>query len=749
MRQVTFKRSLCALAVTAAMAGMMATAVAQEQEAESEEEVSRIERIEVTARRTVENLQDVPVAVSSFSEQDMERVGIADITELQQRIPNTTLQVSRGTNSTLTAYIRGVGQQDPLWGFEPGVGVYIDDVYVARPQGAVLEVFDVERVEVLRGPQGTLYGKNTIGGAMKYVTRQLSGERELAIQGTVGSYGQADIKIAGQTSITDNFYVGAAFASLNRDGFGKFVNTGDDNYNKELTTARVNALWLPTEDLSVKFSFDTTKDNSNSRGGYRLTTSQVTGEAPLASVFDSKTAMPVDNLVKTEGMSLVVDYLINDNWSFKSVTASREGLTDTNIDFDSTELTTLNVPAIYEDEQFTQEFQLNYNNENFRFIGGLYFYEGEACGVFGTILGGLGVTVENGGCVDTSSQAVFGQGTYDFNEKWSLTLGGRYTKDDKEADVFRFTYLGIKYPHDDVGAPLVVNSDFDTQADWSRFSPHASVQYRANSDLMYYASYSNGFKSGGVDMRADVSLNPDTQNPYDPEIVDTFEFGFKAELFDGRMRLNGAMFYSDYQDMQVTVQRAVAAGVASQVLNAADATVQGFELEAITKLTRNFSINASLGFVDASFDSVEYFNPNTQQIEDVSNLWSFANTPETSANIGFMYEVPNLMGGDLVWSGNVAYRSETQIFEVPSMLDMGAYSLANTSLMWYSQSSHWQVGLHVKNLFDKEYRLAGYNFAAPRDAQGTITGAGLGGEDTIVGYYGAPRTVSLTVGYRF
>lgn len=749
MRQVTFKRSLCALAVTAAMAGMMATAVAQEQEAESEEEVSRIERIEVTARRTVENLQDVPVAVSSFSEQDMERVGIADITELQQRIPNTTLQVSRGTNSTLTAYIRGVGQQDPLWGFEPGVGVYIDDVYVARPQGAVLEVFDVERVEVLRGPQGTLYGKNTIGGAMKYVTRQLSGERELAIQGTVGSYGQADIKIAGQTSITDNFYVSAAFASLNRDGFGKFVNTGDDNYNKELTTARVNALWLPTEDLSVKFSFDTTKDNSNSRGGYRLTTSQVTGEAPLASVFDSKTAMPVDNLVKTEGMSLVVDYLINDNWSFKSVTASREGLTDTNIDFDSTELTTLNVPAIYEDEQFTQEFQLNYNNENFRFIGGLYFYEGEACGVFGTILGGLGVTVENGGCVDTSSQAVFGQGTYDFNEKWSLTLGGRYTKDDKEADVFRFTYLGIKYPHDDVGAPLVVNSDFDTQADWSRFSPHASVQYRANSDLMYYASYSNGFKSGGVDMRADVSLNPDTQNPYDPEIVDTFEFGFKAELFDGRMRLNGAMFYSDYQDMQVTVQRAVAAGVASQVLNAADATVQGFELEAITQLTRNFSINASLGFVDASFDSVEYFNPNTQQIEDVSNLWSFANTPETSANIGFMYEVPNLMGGDLVWSGNVAYRSETQIFEVPSMLDMGAYSLANTSLMWYSQSSHWQVGLHVKNLFDKEYRLAGYNFAAPRDAQGTITGAGLGGEDTIVGYYGAPRTVSLTVGYRF
>ncbi|WP_113907538.1 TonB-dependent receptor [Aliidiomarina celeris] len=748
MKTITFKRSMCAVAVTAAMASMMATAIAQEQ-SNDEEETRRIERIEVTARRTVESIQDVPVAVSSFSDQDMERVGLGDITELQQRIPNTTLQVSRGTNSTLTAYIRGVGQQDPLWGFEPGVGVYIDDVYVARPQGAVLEVFDVERVEVLRGPQGTLYGKNTIGGAMKYVTRQLTGERELSLQGSVGSYNQRDIKIAGQTALSDNLYVGAAFASLNRDGFGEFVNTGDDNYNKELTTARINALWMPTEDLSVKFSFDTTEDNSNSRGGYRLTTSQITGEAPLNSVYDSKTAMPVDNLVETEGVSLVVDYLINDNWSFKSVTAAREGYTDTNIDFDSTELPTLNVPAIYEDEQFTQEFQLNYSSANFRFVGGLYFYEGEACGVFGTVLGGLGVTVENGGCVDTSSQALFGQGTYELSDQWSLTLGGRYTKDDKTADVFRFTYLGIKYPNDDAGDPLVTNSDFSAAADWSRFSPHASIQYRANPDLMYYASYSNGFKSGGVDMRADVSLNPDAQNPYDPEIVDTYEFGFKADLLDGRMRLNGALFYSDYQDMQVTVQRAVAAGVASQVLNAAEATVQGFELETIMQLTRNFSLNGSIGYVNAEFDSVAFFNPNTQQVEDVSNLWSFANTPETSANVGFVYEVPDLMNGDLVWTGNMAYRSETQIFEVPSMLDMDAYTLANTSLMWYSHSGSWQVGLHVKNVFDEEYRLAGYNFAAPRDAQGNIIGAGLGGEDTIVGYYGAPRTVSLTVGYRF
>lgn len=747
MKKQTFKHSLCALAVSAVCAGLSTSALAQQSDETEAEEEGRLERIQVTARRSVENLQEVPVAVSSFSEDDMQRVGMEDITELQQRVPNTTLQVSRGTNSTLTAYIRGIGQQDPLWGFEPGVGIYIDDVYIARPQGAVLEVFDVERVEVLRGPQGTLYGKNTIGGAMKYVTKPLSGMNEFSISGALGSYNQRDLKVSGQTALTDDFYVGGAFATLNRDGYGEFVNTGDDNYNKELMTGRVSAQWTPTQDLTLRFSADKTEDSSNSRGGYRLTTSQVTGEEPLDSVFDSQTAMPVRNRVETEGMSLSVDWELDASWMVRSITAYREGYTDTNIDFDSTAQPTLNVPAIYEDEQFTQEFQLNYRSMDFDFVSGLYFYEGEACGLFGTILGGFGITVENSGCVDTSSQAIFGQGTYRLTDHWSVTLGGRYTQDDKDANVYRALYAGIKYPEDDA-ALLAVNSDFETQADWSRFSPHASVQYKASRDLMYYASYSNGFKSGGVDMRADQSLNPDADQPYDPEIVDTFEAGFKSELFDRNMRLNAAVFYSDYQDMQVTVQRAVDAGVASQVLNAADATVQGFEVESILSVTDNLSVNATVGYVDAEFDEVAFFNPETGQVEDVSDLWSFANTPKWSANLGFTQQFRSAWG-DLVWSGNLAYRSATQIFEVPSMLDMGGYSLANTSLVWYSDDGHWNAGLHIKNLFDKEHRLSGYNFAAPRDEDGNVVGPGLGGEDTIVGYYGAPRTISLTVGYRF
>lgn len=736
MKQPKFQKSM----IAAAVATLLGSPVALAQQSEGAEvDEGKLERIEVTARRTNESLQEVPVAVSAFGEGDLERDGIEDITELQYKMPNTTFQVSRGTNSTLTAYIRGVGQQDPLWGFEPGVGIYIDDVYVARPQGAVLEVLDVQRVEVLRGPQGTLYGKNTIGGAMKYVTRELTGYNEFELKGTVGTYNQRDLKVSGQTALADNFYVGGAFATLNRDGFGEFVNTGDENYNKELMTGRFNAKWLVNKDINVKFAADWTKDDSNARGGHREQESLLSDEPRLTDVYDSYTAMPTWNEVETEGYSMTVDWAINNDWMFKSITAYREGYTNTNIDFDSTVNPVLLVPAVYEDDQTTQEFQFMYRDDRLDFVGGLYFYEGEACGEFGTVLGLLGLSIDTGGCVDTSSEALFGQATYQLDDQWSVTLGGRYTRDDKNADVFRYTYAGVKFlDRGDYSAdPIVVNSDFTTQADWSKFSPHASVSYQVDPAVMLYASYSNGFKSGGVDMRADVSLNPDAANPYDPETVDTVEFGVKSELLDGRMRLNAATFFSDYQDMQVTVQRAIeGGGVASQVLNAADSTVQGFEIESTFAATPTLNFNGSLGYIDAEFDSVAFFNPETQQVEDVSDLWSFQNTPKVTANLGFTKEF-ELESGSMVWSTTVSYRDDTQIFEVPSPLDEEAYSLTNTSLVWYSNSGQWTVGLHAKNVFDEEYRVSGYNFGSTF------------GENIVTGYYGDPRTVSLSVGYRF
>lgn len=725
------KPSLLALAVSSCLA---LPAVAQETNTDDE---VKLERIEVTARRTVENLQTVPVAVTSLGEEQLAQRGVDNITSVQQYSPNTTLQISRGTNSTLTAYIRGIGQQDPLWGFEPGVGIYIDDVYLARPQGAALDVYDVERIEVLRGPQGTLYGRNTIGGAVKYVTKPLTGDNQFSVRGTLGSYSQRDLRVAGQTALSDTVFVSGALATFNRDGFGKFLNTGDENYNKDLTAGRVSLQWNAADNFRVNFAADKTVDNSNSKGGFRLTPSLLSPNTPLTdSVYDSYTSMPVDNKVETSGQSLTLTWDVNDSWTIKSITARRKGKTDTNIDFDSTPLPSLDIPAFYEDEQTSQELQFLYNSERLKFTSGVYYYSGEACGAFGTVIvAGAGLTIENGGCVDTDSIAAYAQGSYQLDDKWSVTLGGRYTRDEKDADVYRFVYLGTKLPRND-GTAIAVQSDFTGNASFSHFSPRLGVEYQANRQLMYYGSYTNGFKSGGFDMRGNQSINPNAGDPYEPETVDTFELGMKSEWLNQRLRLNAAVFYSKYDDMQVTVQRAVGNNVASQVLNAASADIKGGEIEALFAVSRAFDVSVILGYLNASFNEVNFFDPTTQSVVDVSNLWSFANTPKTTATLAGRYTVETAVG-DLVFTGNAAYRSATQIFEVPSVLDYGGYTLLNLGVTWYSQDGNWDLSLQGKNLGDKRARIAGYNFPL------------LAGEQTITGYYIDPRTFSLTVGYRF
>ncbi|MGB7371180.1 TonB-dependent receptor, partial [Erythrobacter sp.] len=192
----------------------------------------------VTARRREERLIDVPLSVTALTGETLERQGILELTQVGQQVPNVTLEVSRGTNTTLTAFIRGIGQQDPVAGFEAGVGVYVDDVYLNRPQAAVLDVYDVERIEVLRGPQGTLYGRNTIGGAIKYVTARLPDDPSLSVRGTYGSYDQAELIVTASTPISDNLAIGASGARLSRGGYGENLTLGTENYNKDVWAAR-------------------------------------------------------------------------------------------------------------------------------------------------------------------------------------------------------------------------------------------------------------------------------------------------------------------------------------------------------------------------------------------------------------------------------------------------------------------------------------------------------------------------------
>ena len=275
--------------------------------------------------------------VTAYSGEQLEREGAIDITDIGDTTPNVTLEVSRGTNSTLTAFIRGIGQQDPVAGFEQGVGIYLDDVYLNRPQGAVLDIYDVERIEVLRGPQGTLYGRNTIGGAVKYVTRRLSDEPELSLRGTVGTYGQLDA--VATRFLPDRRHVPhrrRSVARLTRDGFGKNFTTGEDNYNKDVLAGRVSAEIGRDDSALLRLSGDYTKDKSDARGGHRLIPGLFTGAPVLDDEFDTRGGLDDPKQeVTNKGVAAHGQVEVADGFTLKSITAFRKDKSTTPIDFDA------------------------------------------------------------------------------------------------------------------------------------------------------------------------------------------------------------------------------------------------------------------------------------------------------------------------------------------------------------------------------------------------------------------------------
>ena len=750
------KPSLVALAISSCFA---MPAVAQETAKDSEAEI-KLERIEVTARRTVESIQQVPVAVTSIGAADIAERGLESVVEIQQFSPNTTLQQSRGTNSTLTAFIRGVGQEDPLWGYESGVGIYIDDAYIARPQGAVLDILNVERIEVLRGPQGTLYGKNTIGGAVKYVTREMSGDTEFSINGTVGSYKQGDVKLTGQLPLVDNkLYLGVGYANLQRDGYGNFLQSalpGQDgeNYNKDLQAYRLTLEYKPSDALFFRFSYDKTEDDSNAKGGYRLVPSILTDAPVPDSVYDSYTSLPTWNSVETEGLSLTANWYINDNFTFKSVTSKRESYSKTNIDFDNTALRIFDVPALYDDESISQEFQLNYQTDGLKMVSGLYYYSSDSCGMYDAILDVLGQTAfgtpgftsEVGGCSNGDSLAAYSQGTYQLDDKWSVTAGLRYTKDDKDALVFNRSYFTTVYPEDGWipghvrPAPAVDTVPLNGKASWNKLTPKISVEYQHNRDMMLFASFSQGFKSGTFNPRA--TSNEPAANP---ETVNSFEVGIKSDWFD-RLRINATLFMLDHKDRQYisAIPDPDDLTVNNQRLgNVGRSEATGAELEVTYAASRELQLYANLGFIDASFKEVFHATEG-----DISDRFSITNTPKTTANAGFSYEVGTHFG-DIVINGNYSYRSKYDLVEINNLLTQDGYGLVNLGINWFSSDGHWSIGLHGKNLTDEEYLVGNYAFIAPDPNNPGQYLPGTGGDNTLIGYYGAPRTFSLNVGYRF
>lgn len=728
----------------AAWGALSASAIAQQ--ASTETQASTVDDIIVTARRREETLKDVPVAVSAYTAEQLEQKGAADITELTRTTPSLTLQAARGSNSTLISFIRGVGQQDPLWGFEPGVGLYMDDVYVARPQAAVLDIFDIQRIEVLRGPQGTLYGRNTIGGAIKYVTKRIDvDEPEGQVRASYGSYNQRDFIASAELPFNDKFGVSAAVARYLRDGYGENLNTGNEQYNKDVTAARLSAEWTPTDDLFFRLAGDIVQDDSNARHGHREL-------APSpASNYDTYAGAGDANHVESKGLSLTGEWTLNDWLTLKSVTAYRDGQTRGNIDFDNLPDPILDIPARYDDDQFSQEFQAVFAGDRWSGVMGVYYLDATASGAFDTVLGLAGLTTLTAGSVDTKSYAVFGDFSYDVTDALSVSVGGRWTHDEKVGTVFRQQYLGIRSPTFGntaavpFGAP---RTDYTRTREFEKFTPRVSISYKLNPDLTTYVSWGQGFKSGGFDMRGDAVLYPDTVKGYEPETVETWEIGLKGALFDNRFNFATAIYDSSYENQQITTQYPAGATVASVVDNVGSSSIRGWEFEGRFRVSDSLTLNGMVSYTDAGFDKFLAYIPTgtlnstcpTQPgcVVDVSNQRDFQNTPEWTGSLGANYTHWMANGSNIAFLPSVSYRGAYQLFETANpVLDQDAFWMFDASLVWTSADDRLTVGVHGKNLSDEEYRVGGYVFP------GALFG------DSLIGYYGAPRTVTATVGLKF
>jgi len=760
---------------------LAAPVVAQETtETETASDDRRLGVVTVTAQRREESLIDVPVALSAFSGDFLEEIGVADITEVAKASPNVTLEVSRGTNTTLTAFIRGVGQQDPVAGFEAGVGVYIDDVYLNRPQAAVLDVYDVERIEVLRGPQGTLYGRNTIGGAIKYVTRGLSDEPYLKATGRVGSYTQLDGIVTASYPVTDNFRIGGSVARLTRDGFGENVNNGLENYNKDLTAARLSTEIDLAPNFQVRASADYVKDDSEARQGFRLIPGQLTGAPLLDDEFDTRAGLDVvDQEVEALGGAIVAEWTLNDIWSVKNVLAYREDESTTPIDFDSLPSGDLDVPAIYENDQFSNEFLLNYSGDFLNGVFGVYYLDANASTVFdvllantGDLIGVPGLNAQTFGDVGTETWAVFGDVTFSFNDQWSLTLGGRYTEDQRTSRVLRRSYAGgFSEFFNGSGVVFATTSDFNGSATYDDFTPRIVLSYEPTASQTLYVSFTEGFKGGSFDPRGQTTAAPDLNldgtvseeeifefMQFDPETVTSYELGWKAQWEGAYTSL--AIFKNDYEDVQIpgsvgvdTNGDGVNDTFTGVTTNAADATLFGVELEGNAAIASDaffsgdtLDLNFSVGYIDAEYNEyIDAFG------NDVADERVFQNTPEWTGSFRFTYQNPlSFAGNDGIFtlSSGGAWRDRTSQFEVPNpFLDQGSYWLYDLSAVWSQDEGPWSVALHGKNLTDERYIVAGYNFVNI-NADGSFTPT-LGLEGTLTAFYGDPRTVTLAVTYEY
>lgn len=715
-----------------------------------------LEEMLVTAQKRTESMQETPISMQAFSGAELEARSAGDLSNIADFTPNLEFDATSpisGSSNAAVVFIRGIGQTDFVLTSDPGVGIYLDGVYISRAMGGVLDLLDIERVEVLRGPQGTLFGKNTVGGALNVTTKKPGPDFELETAVTVGDYDRLDGMVGINVPITDDsLFLRASVATRSRDGYGDRLLTGETMGDVNSDTLRASLLWLASEDLEFTWSYDITQADedmpttsllvadpdvgglNNLSGLYNLYATIGWVDGPLyneswltGDEYESNGTAPVGSETDVWGTSLTGVWDL-ESFAIKSITAYRETDTSFGRDTDHSPITIIHTANTMELEQFSQEFNFTGTafDDRMDWLFGLYYFNetGEDLPRISILPdvtdfeGGLPLpdefSVHGDVDIDNTSLAAFFHGTYAITEQLSTTFGLRYTDEEKK------TNLDIYYPTS--GAPLLQNPN--TTQDFDDWTPRVGLEYIFSDDVFGYISYSEGFKSGGVVSRYNMPrVDPIT---FDPEEVTNYEIGVKSEWFDQRLRLNAAAFFMDYTDIQVTVFN----GVVPETRNAAEGEIQGAEIELTGILAEGLFLTGALGYMDAEYTELD--DPGTGALE-VSLDHKFVNTPELTANLSLEYRFDLANIGEMSMMLDYAYRDEVanDAANTPELL-ADSTDLINARIALISANDHWELALFGRNLTDEVYLTSGVS----------TTAFGI-----VEGVYGRPREYGMTVKY--
>jgi len=693
------------LTATAVSLAVLSSGFAQTAMAQEDDDKLIFEEITVTAKKREQSIYEVPVAMSAFTGVTMEKKGILDLVDVGKFVPNLNVTTfSAGHTSSANPFIRGIGLQDHLITTDPGVGVYVDGVYLGRQVGQNWSLSNIERLEVLRGPQGTLYGRNSIGGAINIITKRPGTTEGGRVGLTVGSEGRVNAEFYGDTRLTDTFAVSINGAFKRRGGSGKFLNI--ENADKDVgetqdISARIAALWTPTEDFSILVAADG-NEGDNGMNPYTTLIDELPNGALYAAGFRNSdvSSNPYDNNTGQEsqvvvsnrafGVSLTAEYALSDELNLKFIGSDRHSDYESGLDDDSFFEDFLSFPEVGKADQNSYELQISGEYDRVDFVAGLYFFKENGINdqdptVF---LGGLGdFTLSQ----DMESKAAFANIGYQVNDAFHVSGGIRFTDDQKLARI-------------------IINSGLiDTSAsrDWTETSWEIAGTYEMNDRLNAYGTIQNGYQSGQFPPRPfclfgslDFTQPGNVSQPNcfvanDNVTAVNYEVGLKGMPLD-TLQMSIAVFYTDYSDLPYQVSTTTGGGFDTRNI-IVDQTSVGVEWESLWAITNEFTLQTSLGYINADVDDPDAVAPLTPD-------WTLAISPE--------YTMPMSNGADVVLRADWSYRDD--MFGEPTS-DPGRFtkidsrSLVNVNISYQAPDRDWSVSLYGRNITDEKYDNARLN----------------------------------------